>query len=83
MKIRDTLHGGAIISERGDHTSIDPYHPSAAWMPVEAESYDAGPVGTLYALAACGKHYGWYDKAQVFAGDCPCPSGCASIGFTS
>ena len=36
------------------------------------------PQGTLHALAACGKHYGYYDKAAIWVGDLPCPNGCAS-----
>jgi hypothetical protein len=76
-----TPHLTAIISERGDHPTVDPYHPSAAWEPAVG-AYDV-PVGTLFALAVCGIHYGWYDPAAVKAGDLPCPTGkCPSPGWT-
>lgn len=68
--------GGPIITERGNAPSEPDVFPSQSWEPNWVD-------GTLYAQAACGKHFGNYLPEQVKAGDVPCKSGCASIGFTS
>tara|TARA_R110002073_G_scaffold88173_4_gene209273 strand:+ start:1687 stop:1908 length:222 start_codon:yes stop_codon:yes gene_type:complete len=55
--------------------SVRSTHPTT-----EDISTDPGftPEGTLQALAACGKHYGFFDKAAIWVGDLPCPNGCAT-----
>lgn len=49
--------------------------PSPNWVP-DAE-------GALEAVASCGKHYHRFAKADVLAGNLPCPHGCASPAFKS
>lgn len=75
------VRDGRIISERGDQPTTDPYHPSAAWYPSEADTFEQ-PAHTMQGLANCGVHYGYYDQASIKVGDMPCPNMCSSsIGF--